>query len=424
MRHGRVVWTILLLWLVSSASAGSMIVDAAPRTHAGSKGCPGRSLQNPDVEYADLCCLSGYVLIGGEIIAGAQVALYDEQGQQIGAAVTSYDPQSHDPAAYTFDLSLGTQAQAGDRVTITALYGHRMVSASHVLRPGAQWVNLGVAAWEIDRDGKSDVGIFRPSDATWWVAHSSENRSSAGQFGLPTDTPVPADYDRDGITDSAVFSSGRWRIASSLSGWSVSEFMLGNSGDLPVPADYYGDGRADLAVFQPQTGMWQILRRFDAEIDWRRFGQAGDLPVPADYDGDHVADLAVFRPGTGEWHIAGSVSGASTQQWGQAGDLPVPTDYDGDGKTDLAVFRPGTSHWHILRSSDGASISERFGFSDDRPVPADYDGDGKANIAVFRSSDRTWYILNPHDSSSLTAWVYGLPGDIPLPGAYIPTTTP
>src|SRR6185295_2380427 len=55
---------------------------------------------------------------------------------------------------------------------------------------------------DFDGDGKSDVSVFRTSDATWYV-----NRSTAGFFavkwGLGTDQIIPGDYDGDGKADTA-----------------------------------------------------------------------------------------------------------------------------------------------------------------------------------------------------------------------------
>ncbi len=57
-------------------------------------------------------------------------------------------------------------------------------------------------------------------------------QSTAGfralQFGTPSDTPVPADYDGDERTDAAVFRDG--------------------------------DAKADIAVFRPSSGTWYLQR--------------------------------------------------------------------------------------------------------------------------------------------------------------------
>ena len=93
---------------------------------------------------------------------------------------------------------------------------------------------------DYDADGKTDLGIFRPGTAYWFVMKSSTNYTawSTIQWGAGTDTPVPGDYDRDGKTDVAVFrpSAGTWFILKSSannSQWMT--FAWGTAGDTPVP---------------------------------------------------------------------------------------------------------------------------------------------------------------------------------------------
>ncbi|MGB7202910.1 MAG: hypothetical protein WBD16_11720, partial [Pyrinomonadaceae bacterium] len=121
------------------------------------------------------------------------------------------------------------------------------------------------APFDFDGDGKTDVGIFRPSapaGAEWWYQRSTDLQVRVGQFGTATDKIVPGDYT--------------------------------------------GDGKTDIAFWRPATGFWFILRSEDSTFFAFPFGAAGDIPAPADYDADGRADAAVFRPSTTTWFISNS----------------------------------------------------------------------------------------------------------------------
>ncbi len=279
------------------------------------------------------------------------------------------------------------------------------------------------APFDFDGDGKSDLSVFRPSDAPdqpdYFVLRSSDSAPFNGFWGSVGDVPVNADYDGDGRTDLAVFrpSSRVWFVLESGSGL-VRAVNFGLTDDRAVPADFDGDGKAEIAVFRPSDGNWYAIRSSDSHVTIEHFGLSGDLPVPADFDGDGKSDLAVFRPGEGNWYIANSASATvRIEKFGLAGDRPDPGDFDGDGKADLCVFRPSDRIWYQQRSSSGFYATQ-FGLSDDIPLGADFDGDGKRDIAVFRPSTAVWYYLG--SAIGFRAQQFGQPGDVAVPGIFVP----
>jgi subtilisin len=273
--------------------------------------------------------------------------------------------------------------------------------------------------FDFDGDAKTDIAIFRPASAEWWINRSSTGVTVAAQFGNSSDKLVPGDFTGDGKADITVFrpSTGEWFVLRSEDG-SFFSFPFGTSGDVPVVSDFDNDGKADPGVFRPSNSTWFVSKSSGGTII-QQFGTTGDLPTPADYDGDGKADIAIYRPSSGEWWISRSNGGGViATTFGTASDKPVAGDYTGDGRADIAFFRPSTGEWFILRSEDASFFSFPFGTSGDVPVPGDYDGDGKFDPAVFRPSSSTWFVNRTTAGILITS--FGSGGDRPVPNVFVP----
>jgi hypothetical protein len=268
---------------------------------------------------------------------------------------------------------------------------------------------------DYDRDGRTDLAVWRPSNGQWFVINSSTGAPDGRFWGLSSDIPVQGDYDADGRTDSAVWRplTGEWLVFNSSTGLPVTR-QWGARGDIPVPGDYDGDKRTDFAVWRPTTREWFVIRSATGAVDVRQWGLSGDVPVPGDYDGDARTDWAVWRPTTGQWFVVRSSNGAEeSRQFGSHGDIPVPGNYDGDKSTDFAVWRPSSGDWHVLRSSTGALNTRQWGTSGDVPVPGDYDGDKRTDFAVWRPAGGHWFVIRSSDGAPVVQQ-WGAPDDIPV----------
>lgn len=273
--------------------------------------------------------------------------------------------------------------------------------------------------FDFDNDGRTDVGIFRPAVAEWWINQSSNAQVLAAQFGATNDRIVPADYTGDRKSDIAVWrpSTGEWFVLRSED-YTYYAFPFGANGDTPMPGDYDGDGAADAALFRPSNGTWFILNSGGSGTTITPFGTNGDRPVAGDYDGDNKADIAIYRPGAGQWWLKRSTAGIIALQFGNATDVPIQGDYTGDAKTDVTYWRPSTGEWFVLRSENFSYYSFPFGTTGDIPSSGDYDGDGRWDPAVFRPSNATWFVQR--SSAGVLITQFGTTGDKPIPSAYVP----
>ena len=280
--------------------------------------------------------------------------------------------------------------------------------------------------FDYDRDGESDVSLFRPSTGEWYVLGSSNGSATGVRWGLSSDELASADYDGDLKTDFAVWRAGPTGYLYILNSFdnSVTIEQFGQTGDDPsVVGDYDGDGKADPAVYRAGASPGQqsvfyyrgSLNNPTGAISFVPWGSNGDLAARGDYNGDGRLDPTIFRPANGTWYSLNLPNGTTTAiNWGIGTDKLVQADYTGDGKTDHAVFRNGL--WYILRSENGLAEYSSWGLSTDRLVPSDYDGDGRADVAVYR--DGTWYIQQ--SSGGVETAVFGLSTDIPTPSSYLP----
>jgi cytochrome c peroxidase len=267
---------------------------------------------------------------------------------------------------------------------------------------------------DFDGDTKTDLSVFRPSEANWYIQQSSNSATLSAHFGETGDQLAPADFDGDGKTDIGVFRNGAWFIQQSHNGFRSLGF--GTAGDRAVPADYDGDGIDDVAVWRPSDGVWYILQSRDG-FRAVPFGANGDRPAVGDFDGDGKSDPAVYRDGA--WYLLQSTGGFRGVSFGLAEDRPVMADYDGDSKTDIAVWRSSTGGWYYLRSSDQAFAGVTFGIASDSPAPGDYDGDGMTDVAVFRSAEGNWYWLQSSNAAFRVA-NWGTAQDLAVPAANVP----
>jgi len=123
----------------------------------------------------------------------------------------------------------------------------------------------------------------------------------------------------------------------------------------------------------------------------------------------------------------------------RAGDIPVSGDWNGDGHTKIGIYRPSGGTWWLDANNDGVfgagDLTYSFGgLAGDVPVVGDWAAvqgvsARKDCIGIYRGNGSVWLLdLNCNgvfENTPTDAFFPfgGLPGDVPVVGKWIGTTT-
>ena len=120
------------------------------------------------------------------------------------------------------------------------------------------------------------------------------------------------------------------------------------------------------------------------------------------------ATYNVFRPSTGTWFLRTLSDSGNAVLFGQNGDIPLIGTFSQVSFGNIpAIFRPSTGEWFLY-----SLPTVVWGVNGDIPVPGDYNADGVTEIVVWRPSIGTWFFRNAGSVA------FGVAGDIPVPADY------
>ncbi|HVE59696.1 MAG TPA: FG-GAP-like repeat-containing protein, partial [Pyrinomonadaceae bacterium] len=105
---------------------------------------------------------------------------------------------------FTFPIAYSTAIQNDGKIVISgSAYWQGSGGPSYYFLARYNGASANKSPFDFDGDGKTDIGIFRPSVGEWWINRSSSGQTVAAQFGSSTDQPTPADFTGDGKADIA-----------------------------------------------------------------------------------------------------------------------------------------------------------------------------------------------------------------------------
>jgi protocatechuate 3,4-dioxygenase beta subunit len=169
----------------------------------------------------------------------------------------------------------------------------QIVSSAHLGQSG------DVALWgDWNGDGTPSLGVYRPSNHTFYLTNNNKTVAYQFAFGLNGDIPLAGDWDGNGTTTIGVYrpSNQTFYLANSNSRPRTDVVdHFGDKGDIPIVGDWTHSGRTSIGVYRPSTATFYRGNRAN------RFGDKGDRPIVGDWNGDGITTIGVIRGST--WYL-------------------------------------------------------------------------------------------------------------------------
>jgi hypothetical protein len=326
----------------------------------------------------------------------------------------------------------------GDSNTVTIYHNNSTpgaVSFSEVasFTMGTNGYPIGVAAGDLDGDGKPDIVISNYYTQTLTILL---NAGSPGNIVMDSVLSVPsgnyilgasiADLNGDGKPEMIVASQGSNLLSVYTNSSTPGHISFSNETPIMAPAggspfkvvvaDLDGDGKPDLAAANSYAGTVSAYLNtsptggaisFAANVDFTTGNFPEGLAI-GDIDGDGKPDLVVANNTDNTLSLLHNTSTVGSLSFGpqitvnsgsSAYDLVI-ADFDGDGKPDIAVVDQynNTVSVHRNISTPGtiaisANVDYATGNIPYSITTADFDGDGKPDLATANDGDNTFTIL-------------------------------
>jgi hypothetical protein len=387
----------LTLWLRMAVYASSVSVATTPNPVKLSQTVTLTATLTPGDATGTVAFYDDAVLLGTSTIAGGHAVL---QTKWLGAGVHKLRVRySGDPLRYVDSVS----ANVGGTVRSGRSSGFG-TGTTYATARGP----LGVAAGDLNKDGKQDIIVANGSSNTVSVLLGNGSGGFAARVSYNVgSTPAAVavlDLNRDGNPDIAVGNSGGNNVSVLLGNGdgtvqTAVNYSMGASPVSIVGADLNGDGLADLIV-GTTDGVYALLGTAST-LSLSSIG-TGVLSgaTAADVNNDGRVDVPVMGSGSVWVRIQAQNGTFSNSSFMAAGTTPsgfAVGDYNGDGNIDIATANTGSNNASVILGNGNGTfqpaVSYGAGTGPVALVTTDYNGDGKSDLVVVNGTGNSVTLL-------------------------------
>ena len=293
-----------------------------------------------------------------------------------------------------------------EKPSVTLRYVPILLLAAALVVTFITTASAQIVPGDYNSDGFSDLAMVRvrrtPARTIWRTDLTNHTRGVLHRIGARGDALVPGYYlTPEKLNPAVVYVNGlesplEWAIKSDSG---VSIIKYGKPGDSPMPADYDCDGLTDLAIVRgtDSGNLWRVLKSSSNRPVQILFGERGDRVFAADMDGDGCAELITLRlvDRAINWFYRKLGSKAEMSvKWGKARDIPLsPIDINSDGSPDLIVVRSLNGQQTALMRLGEGQVA-RLVLGPEGTIPMTGSFTGKMGFAFYDRSANEFTVLN------------------------------
>jgi len=269
--------------------------------------------------------------------------------------------------------SAGNVAQAVQRSAFPERYDQAQGTALNLLNQAEQLAT-----------GKSTVGFYRPSDASFHLTNGHDGTSEhTFAFGSANMVPIAGDWDGDGKTTIGFYrpADGSFHLKNSLAGGASDvSFVFGPPNMVPIAGDWNADGKTTVGFYRPSDGSFHLTNGHDGTAEHAfRYGPPNMKPIAGDWNYDGKSTVGFYNPADGSFHLTNENDGTSEHAFvfGPANMVPIAGDWNGDGKSTVGFYRPSDGSFHLKDSHEGGASDAAFvyGPANMRPIAGDWNNE-------------------------------------------------